>query len=143
MVRHFCFISFMIFGVNSSFAQNNLPYGFKIGDHFICNSDSLISLGQEFYQNAETNGEILEYQNVSFGLRINEDQQGIFSDSYPLNPLGKSVPFEIRDFRDGIRLEINDYFFASLQQVLPDKYTLTGFNLSLRPVIIHSTCEKF
>jgi len=73
----------------------NPQYGLKVGDSFLCHSNSLVSVDYK--------GDLTEYNQESFGFKIISDDEIDFSNSYPLN-LFDQTTFPIVEMTD-TRLE--------------------------------------
>ena len=70
-------------------------YRLKVGDSFLCQSNSLVSV--------DYNGDLIEYKQESFGLKIISDNEIDFSKNYPLALLERTT-FPIIEM-DDTRLE--------------------------------------
>ena len=121
----------------------NNPY-FKVSDSFICTTDALITVGDDNWENPSSNGEVLEYKNVSFGFTIKSEDEIDFTDSYPLGLYqGAADIFPINEPSQDIYLYYGvPTLFGQIIKVRPSKWMLKAFNITSRTSILQATCEK-
>tara|TARA_B100000780_G_C20988703_1_gene395313 strand:- start:356 stop:820 length:465 start_codon:yes stop_codon:yes gene_type:complete len=137
---------FFLFPISGLTKISGDTMDFQVGDTFACTTDALVSIGDEGWKSRTANGEVLEYNNVSFGLTLESEDKIDFTDSYPMGAyIGASNTYEIKSATTAGLYYGDKNWFGKLTRILhaEPKFKLTAFNILYQTLVINATCEKF
>lgn len=122
------------------------------GDVYICDTDAVISVGEDFYDGPSSNAKISEYKKYHFLLNWNSDDTISFSSEFPLADYeGTNDPYKVEHQFPGmsgtmITFGNSTHAFRGFFQEIgsPDKpYLLRYIRMPLhQTTILHASCMR-